>query len=74
MRGAARRDTKSSRALLERSQFVEQEARRMAARAAWTSYFNDFDVFLCFPAMEVPDLLVGDMCKFFRQGPMIRQA
>jgi amidase len=35
------------------SQFVEQENRRMAARAAWTSYFNDFDVFLC-PANFTP--------------------
>lgn len=67
MRGAARHGTKSSRGSLERSQFVEQEARRMAARAAWTSYFNDFEVFLCFPAMEVPDLLVGAIRKFFRQ-------
>jgi hypothetical protein len=39
----------------------------MAVRAAWTSYFNDFDVFLCFPAMEVPDLFVGAIRKFFRQ-------
>ena len=35
------------------SQFVDQENRRMAARAAWTSYFNEFDVFLC-PANFTP--------------------
>jgi hypothetical protein len=39
----------------------------MATRAAWISYFNNFDVFLCFTAMEVPDLLVGAIRKFFRQ-------
>ncbi|WP_222853403.1 amidase family protein [Fodinicola acaciae] len=26
---------------------IEQEARRMAARAAWTRYFADIDVFVC---------------------------
>jgi amidase len=35
------------------SQFVDQENLRMAARAAWTTYFNDFDVFLC-PANFTP--------------------
>jgi amidase len=35
------------------SQFVEQENRRMAARAAWTRYFNDIDVFLS-PANFTP--------------------
>ncbi len=29
------------------SEFVDQEARRMAARAAWSRYFEDVDVFLC---------------------------
>jgi amidase len=29
------------------SEFIEHETRRMAARAAWGRYFNDFDVFLC---------------------------
>jgi len=26
---------------------IEQEQRRMVARAAWSAYFHDFDVFLC---------------------------
>jgi amidase len=29
------------------SELVEQENRRMAARAAWNHYFSDIDVFLC---------------------------
>ena len=29
------------------SEFVDHEARRMAARAAWGRYFEDFDVFVC---------------------------
>jgi amidase len=29
------------------SELIEQENRRMAARVAWTRYFNDVDVFLC---------------------------
>jgi amidase len=29
------------------SQVIEQEKRRMAARAAWNRYFTDIDVFLC---------------------------
>jgi amidase len=29
------------------SEFVAQEHRRMATRAAWTRYFDDIDVFLC---------------------------
>jgi amidase len=29
------------------AQIVEQEHRRLAARATWQSYFDDFDVFLC---------------------------
>jgi amidase len=35
------------------SQVVEQEHRRMAARAAWSRYFGDVDVFLC-PASFTP--------------------
>jgi amidase len=35
------------------SEFVDQESRRMAARAAWNRYFNDIDVFLC-PANFTP--------------------
>ena len=35
------------------SEFVDQESRRMAARAAWNRYFNDIDVFLC-PASFTP--------------------
>ena len=31
----------------ELSALIDQEARRMAARAAWASYFEDIDVFLC---------------------------
>ena len=29
------------------SEFIDHENRRMAARAAWSRYFNDIDVFLC---------------------------
>ena len=29
------------------AQVIEQEARRMATRAAWTDYFTDIDVFIC---------------------------
>jgi len=29
------------------TQVIEQEARRMAARAAWSAYFTRFDAFLC---------------------------
>jgi amidase len=29
------------------SELIEQENRRMAARAAWNAYFNDVDVFFC---------------------------
>jgi amidase len=29
------------------SRFIDHETRRMSARAAWSSYFNDIDVFLC---------------------------
>jgi amidase len=35
------------------SEFMDQESRRMAARAAWNRYFNDIDVFLC-PANFTP--------------------
>jgi amidase len=35
------------------SDFIEHENQRMAARAAWTRYFNDIDVFLC-PANFTP--------------------
>lgn len=28
-------------------ELIEREKRRMAARAAWTRYFDDVDVFLC---------------------------
>jgi len=35
------------------SDFIEHENRRMAARALWSRYFNDFDVFLC-PANFTP--------------------
>ena len=28
-------------------EFIEQETRRMSARAAWSRYFDDIDVFLC---------------------------
>jgi amidase len=35
------------------SEFIDQESRRMAARAAWYRYFNDIDVFLC-PANFTP--------------------
>jgi amidase len=35
------------------SQFIEHENRRMSARAAWSRYFNDIDVFLC-PANFTP--------------------
>jgi amidase len=35
------------------SEFIDQENRRMAARAAWGSYFDDVDVFLC-PANFTP--------------------
>ena len=36
-----------------RADFVEHENRRMSARAAWTSYFDEVDVFLC-PANFTP--------------------
>jgi amidase len=39
--------------LEDSSSFVEQESRRMAARAAWNSYFDEFDVFLS-PANFTP--------------------
>ena len=29
------------------SEFIDHESRRMSARAAWSSYFSDIDVFLC---------------------------
>jgi amidase len=35
------------------TEFIEQENRRMAARAAWSSYCNEIDVFLC-PANFTP--------------------
>jgi amidase len=35
------------------SEFMDQESRRMAARAVWNRYFNDIDVFLC-PANFTP--------------------
>jgi amidase len=35
------------------AQVIDHEHRRMAARAAWTSYFEDVDVFLC-PANFTP--------------------
>jgi amidase len=35
------------------SEFIDHETRRMSARAAWSRYFNDFDVFLC-PANFTP--------------------
>jgi amidase len=35
------------------SEFIDHENRRMAARAAWTRYFDDFDVFLS-PANFTP--------------------
>jgi amidase len=35
------------------SDFIEHENRRMAARAIWSHYFNDVDVFLC-PANFTP--------------------
>ena len=35
------------------SDFIEHENRRMAARAIWSQYFDDFDVFLC-PANFTP--------------------
>jgi amidase len=35
------------------AEIVDQEHRRMAARAAWGAYFNDVDVFLC-PANFTP--------------------
>ncbi len=31
------------------SQFIDQEHRRMSARATWAAYFDDVDVFLCPP-------------------------
>ena len=31
----------------ELSAFIDQESRRMSARAAWGAYFEDVDVFLC---------------------------
>jgi amidase len=37
----------------ELSDFIEHENRRMTARAAWTRYFHDIDVFLC-PANFTP--------------------
>lgn len=37
----------------ELSDLIQQENRRMAARAVWTRYFNDIDVFLC-PANFTP--------------------
>jgi amidase len=38
------------------AEFIEQENRRMAARAAWSRYFNEIDVFLC-PANFTPAFL-----------------
>jgi amidase len=35
------------------AKFIDEEARRMSARAAWSRYFNDVDVFLC-PANFTP--------------------
>ncbi len=35
------------------AEFIEQENRRMAARAAWSRYFDEIDVFLC-PANFTP--------------------
>jgi amidase len=35
------------------AEFIHQENRRMSARAAWSRYFTDFDVFLC-PANFTP--------------------
>jgi amidase len=35
------------------SEFIDHEHQRMAARAAWSRYFNDVDVFLC-PANFTP--------------------
>jgi amidase len=35
------------------SEFIQQETRRMSARAAWTFYFKDIDVFMC-PANFTP--------------------
>ena len=35
------------------AEFIEQERRRMASRAAWARYFGDVDVFLC-PANFTP--------------------
>jgi amidase len=35
------------------SEFIDREHQRMAARAAWSRYFNDIDVFLC-PANFTP--------------------
>jgi amidase len=35
------------------SEYIDQESRRMAARAAWNRYFNEIDVFLC-PANFTP--------------------
>jgi amidase len=29
------------------SEYIEQESRRMAARAAWSRYFDEIDVFVC---------------------------
>jgi amidase len=31
----------------EIAKFIDNEKRRMSARAAWSRYFNEFDVFLC---------------------------
>jgi amidase len=39
--------------LEQASELVEQESRRMAVRAAWAGYFDEFDVFLC-PANFTP--------------------
>jgi amidase len=38
------------------SEFIEQENRRMAARSAWSRYFEDIDVFVC-PANFTPAFL-----------------
>jgi amidase len=38
------------------SEFIEQESRRMAARSAWSRYFEDIDVFVC-PANFTPAFL-----------------
>jgi amidase len=35
------------------SEFIDEETRRMSARAAWSRYFDDVDVFLC-PANFTP--------------------